>query len=533
MSGSYDCYKDNLRLRTINANLRKQLDAYEERAYLTKWRASVEKELLRRDHAIAAEKRRNQKLLERWQYAVRYNNSMSGRDASKKIQDLRDKNLQLQKQIDCLQAELQEAREIIAKLTAQINHNFENSSIPSSDKPFHKSIKNSRQKTDRKPGAQKGHSAHRRPHMEPTEEPIMIPVPEKILSDPDYYLTGRIISKQVLELQISTSVKEYRTAEYRSKSTGKRGHAPFPEHVDNEFNYGPNVKSLAFLLNNYCNVSIDKTIEIISGMTDGIICLSKGMVNQLSEQFSAATAEQRRHLFSMIHSAPVMHSDASPARINGKCAQVIFCGNENEVLYCFRDHKGHKGITDTPVADYGHTLVHDHDVTYYSYGSDHQECLAHVLRYLEDSIENESSLTWNRSMKALLDETIHLVKEQSTSLSDSAITAIEEQYDSIIRTADTEYAGGLPRKYYSAGFNLMVRMRDYKHNHLLFLHDPKIPYTNNLAERELRKFKRKQKQAVTFRSRKSVEFLCNCLSIIETGRLRGYNIYLTTRNAFS
>nr|WP_277935543.1 transposase [Parablautia muri] len=34
--------------------------------------------------------------------------------------------------------------------------------------------------------------------------------------------------------------------------------------------------------------------------------------------------------------------------------------------------------------------------------------------------------------------------------------------------------------------------------HLLFLHDRRVPATNNEAERLLRNYKRKQKQTVTF-----------------------------------
>ncbi len=49
-----------------------------------------------------------------------------------------------------------------------------------------------------------------------------------------------------------------------------------------------------------------------------------------------------------------------------------------------------KGIKGTVTEDYQGILVHDHDVTFYNYGADHQECLAHVLRYLKDSIENEA-----------------------------------------------------------------------------------------------------------------------------------------------
>lgn len=55
-------------------------------------------------------------------------------------------------------AELEEEKGLNQKLTAQVNLDFENSSIPSSQqKPGRKKIPNSRVKTDRKPGGQPGH----------------------------------------------------------------------------------------------------------------------------------------------------------------------------------------------------------------------------------------------------------------------------------------------------------------------------------------------------------------------------------------
>ena len=47
------------------------------------------------------------------------------------------------------------------------------------------------------------------------------------------------------------------------------------------------------------------------------------------------------------------------------------------------------------------TIVHDHDRSYYSYGSYKisPECLAHVLRYLVGAIENEPHLTWHKQMR--------------------------------------------------------------------------------------------------------------------------------------
>lgn len=51
-------------------------------------------------------------------------------------------------------------------------------------------------------------------------------------------------------------------------------------------------------------------------------------------------------------------------------------------------------------------------------------------------------------------------------------------------------------------------------NHLLFLHDHRVPATNNEAERLLRNYKRKQAQAVSFRSFDSIDYRCQCMSML-------------------
>ena len=57
-------------------------------------------------------------------------------------------------------------------------------------------------------------------------------------------------------------------------------------------------------------------------------------------------------------------------------------------------------------------------------------------------------------------------------------------------------------------------MEKYMQNHLLFLHDSRVPATNNEAERLLKNYKRKQVQAVTFRSFESIDYLCQCMSML-------------------
>lgn len=106
--------------------------------------------------------------------------------------------------------------------------------------------------------------------------------------------------------------------------------------------------------------------------------------------------------------SPVMHTDCTNARENGKSCQVYVCATpDGKALYFAREKKGHEGVKGTVAEDYQGILVHDHDITFYNYGADHQECLAHVLRYLKASIENEPDRTWNKKMHALVQEMVH------------------------------------------------------------------------------------------------------------------------------
>ena len=83
---------------------------------------------------------------------------------------------------------------------------------------------------------------------------------------------------------------------------------------------------------------------------------------------------------------------------------------DNNILYTYAPHKGYKGIDLTPVKDNTGILIHDHDKSFYAYGSKHQSCLSHILRYLQSSIDNEPNITWSKDMKSLLQLMIHTVK---------------------------------------------------------------------------------------------------------------------------
>lgn len=428
---------------------------------------------------------------------------------------------------------LEEAQGLILKLTAQVNHNYENSSMPSSKCINRKKITNNRERTGKKPGAQAGHPHHPRRPVKP-DQIIEIGAEEKFKDGSRYVPTGNIISRQAIGISIVPVVTEYRTAEFYDKKKGRNVHSAFPCGVMDDVNYDESMKAVLFLLNSRCNVSLEKTAQFVRDMTDGALSPSVGMINGLCREFSSKSRQEQDALFASLLDAPVMHVDGTVARVNGNNNSVVVCSNGRATMYFARENKGHAGIKDTPVETFGGILIHDHEACFYSYGSDHQECMVHIERYLKDSIANEKELTWNRQMLTLIQEMIH---ENNTApadgIAEEKIAGFEARYDSIVQTAEEEYEATPPSDYYRDGYNLYLRMVRYKHNHLLFLSNPLVEPDNNLCERKARILKGKINQAISLRSFEHLEYFCECLSVLDYFATNNQNnLYLSIKEVF-
>jgi hypothetical protein len=259
------------------------------------------------------------------------------------------------------------------------------------------------------------------------------------------------------------------------------------------------------------------------------------MINGLCKRFAENTGAKQSKAFSDLLRSPVMNTDCTSARVGGKNVQVYVCATPDIVMYFAREHKGHEGVEGTPVFDYQGIVVHDHDKTFYNYGTGHQECLTHVLRYLKDSMDNEPRLKWNTQMRELVREMIHYRNslEPDEDTDPVNVTDFEARYMQILDIAKEEYDYEPPNHYYKDGHNLHKRLDEYMKNHLLFLHDKRVPSDNNLSERLLRVYKRKQKQVMTFRSFESLEYLCLCMGVLASLSSQDQNLYKNVSAIFN
>jgi transposase len=72
---------------------------------------------------------------------------------------------------------------------------------------------------------------------------------------------------------------------------------------------------------------------------------------------------------------------------------------------------------------------------------------------------------------------------------------------------------------------MLARLRDYKDAYLLFIRDYNAPFTNNLAERDLRPCKTRQKISGCFRTWKGISDFAKIRSVISTWKKQKSDLY--------
>ena len=84
---------------------------------------------------------------------------------------------------------------------------------------------------------------------------------------------------------------------------------------------------------------------------------------------------------------------------------------------------------------------------------------------------------------------------------------------------------GRPRR--RVGHNLLLRLSTRKSDVLRFLTDPSVPFTNNLAERDGRMMKLRQKISGGFRSEQGAADFAVIRSLLSTARKQGWGLLQT------
>lgn len=181
-------------------------------------------------------------------------------------------------------------------------------------------------------------------------------------------------------------------------------------------------------------------------------------------------------------------------------------------------------------------LMHDHETSLYKYGVDHVECLVHLIRYLTKNSE-DTGHHWSQKIISFLlsinEYRKKLKTAGTTEMGKETLKRIEDRYDELLGEALSERKNGCKLRWTLKEEKVFLnRLKKYKRNHLLFIHDFDVSFDNNISERDLRKCKNRQKMSGGFRTKKGKEVCCSILMITETCKRQGIDLMHAFRSIF-
>jgi len=186
--------------------------------------------------------------------------------------------------------------------------------------------------------------------------------------------------------------------------------------------------------------------------------------------------------------------------------------------------------------EFKNRLVHDCWKTYFDLACMHALCNAHILRELV-FIHEECNQVWAKSHFDLLLDMNKKREEQkmiAPFFPEESLLEWHQQYKIILREGRDVNPAIIPapdapkkrgRKKQTKAQNLLDRLEIHEDSVLAFLHDFRVPFTNNQSEQDARMMKVKQKVSGCFRTIEGAECFARIRSYISTVRKQGRTIF--------
>lgn len=328
-------------------------------------------------------------------------------------------------------------------------------------------------------------------------------------------------------------IVEHRAHLCRCAGCGNRTRAPFPKGVNAPVQYGVRIAAFVIYLLHYQLLPEGRLVKLMADLFD--VRLTKGTVANMSRVCAGRLGDFVKMVRASVAIAPVKHMDETGFRIGVKTQWLHVASTALLTFYRTCTRRG------SLLLEVSGVIVHDHWKPYYTMPNvSHALCNAHHLRELQALIDIEGE-DWARRMRTLLRRACHaanLARERDKPLKPELIAMFELRYDAILAAGLTFHEaqpplsraptktgrkprGQIPRR---TGHNLIARLIARRQDTLRFLHDPAVPFTNNLAESDIRMMKLRQKISGGFRSEHGAQTFATIRSTLSTARKQGWDI---------
>jgi len=410
---------------------------------------------------------------------------------------------------------------IITLLANRLNLNSTNSSKPPSSDPNRK--KRSKNKTDKKPGGQRGHVGKTLEKVDNPDKIAVIKVDRSKLPLARYREVG-FDTRQVFDIDISRIVTEYR-AQIVEDNNGNRFVAPFPEGVTKAVQYGTSLKSHSVYMSQYQLVPYNRIQDHFADQMN--IPVSEGSIFNFNKEAFRLLADFENRAKNELAASEVAHADETGINIGGKGHWLHCISNDFWTVYHPHKRRGLIAMNDMDILPrFKGTLCHDHWKPYYKIDCTHALCNAHHLRELTRAWEQDAQ-QWAKNMKNLLETINRKVNDAGGALNAKESQRYRLKYRALFKEAEIECPepirpeGKKGRMKKSKSRNLLERLRDYEQDTLRFMDNGQVPFSNNLGENDIRMTKVQQKISGCFRSMDGAKIFCRVRSYLSTCRKQG------------
>jgi len=423
----------------------------------------------------------------------------------------------------------------VKSLEKRLNRNSSNSDQPPSSDGLRKPPRQ-RSKSKRKSGGQAGHSGKTLKFSDSPDQIIRHSADNcQECGASLVNVEGAVLSRrQEIEiLEKPVQVIEHQRLEKQCPCCDQRNQGQWPAHITGNVQYGRRIKAFCVYLMNYQLLPYERTSELLKtllGYQPG-----GGTLQSILSQANEALEPIEMSIKEIIRGSPVGHGDETSIRVDGQTQWMHVFSTDHYTYYYWSKHRGQKAHqADGLLPSYEGILMHDAYRSYFVHPYQHALCNAHLLRELQALYEADQSQRWPRQMMRLLRVAWALVKSAKdvgqAQLSTDHRDRILSLFDQIVNRADQHLPrnqrqpGQRGRVAQSVPRNLLDRLIEYKAAYLRFVTDFRIPFDNNLAERDLRMSKLQQKISGCFRTKPGANIFCRIRGYISTLRKQDHEL---------
>ena len=420
-------------------------------------------------------------------------------------------------------------------LEKRLNRNSKNSDQPPSSDGLRRPPRK-RSKSKRKTGGQAGHTGKTLKFSDTPDEIIRHSTDhcQECGKNLDH-IEGAVLSRrQEIEIpEKPVQVIEHQRLEKVCPFCGQRNQGQWPAHLTGNVQYGRRFKAFCVYLMNYQLLPYERTSELLKTLLGyqpggGTLQSILEHANEVLEPIEIAIKEA-------IRGSPVGHGDETGIRVDGQTQWLHVFSTLSYTYYYWSKHRGQKAHqADGLLPGYDGILMHDAYRSYFVHTYEHALCNAHLLRELQAIYEADQSQRWPLHLMRLLRVAWTLVKNAKEAgqaqLPANRRSRILALFDQIVERANQHsprnhrQPGQRGRVAQSVPRNLLDRLLEHKTAYLRFVTDFRVPFDNNLAERDLRMAKLQQKISGCFRTEYGATIFCRVRGYISTLRKQDYTL---------